>query len=897
MQTATNPQTGERVVLIEGQWQKVEQSASNAEGKKAYLVGGRWINDDGVAAPQVSQGKDLSAVGAFAKGTNVGLAGVLGAPVDLINAGLGYVGLGSERPVGGSESLRGLLPESFTYKSLDDIPQEMRPIARAGETVGASVPIAAAPFAVTRPLSEVNRFVRPVVAAARQAPGTFAAAEAGGVAGAAQGAAVAELLFPGSPGAAITGEIAGGIVNPVGLAARSVQRGVESATTAARSFSRTGREAKAAEVLQNAMRAVGEDPDAVARRLREAELPGVSMTSGQKADSPTLLAFETTLASKNPDFDAAMRTSTKENFESLRKLIGQMEASGDPELLRIAAKTREQYFQRLLEGRMTAAEAQAQQAAQVIGGDQAASSTRATQVLEEALGDARKVEKELWGKVPTDERLAGSGIIEAHTGVRAGMLPEEPLPPSFVEQFVARVKDGGGVSAGEVQRFRSQMLLKAREARAQKQWGNARIYEDMADGALADLASLPGQAAAEARAWSKALHDRFTRTFAGDALATKGTGADRIAPEAVLERGFGSGGTMASKRFAEMENAAQFSGKSMISEQEDFLRAAAQASVDPQTGTVNPRTLEGFMRKNESLLQRFPALRRDLADAATAEQAFRDVTASTKTASRLIQQRAAFSQVLSNEGPADAVRRIVNSDHPQRDYANLAKLAKRGPQGSVDGLRAATLDYAARSATSSTGEFSFSRYRQVLNQPMSGRGPSILNTMRLHKVMSTEEMSRLNAIIQNAERIERSVASKSRMGELIGEPDALFDLVVRAVGANIGGASALGQASGAPLVMAGAGSKAARNLFERVPRTRVMDVMIEAAKNPQFMARLLEKPTSPKQARELHRQINAFLIQAGLVDREDDQSAPAAEPAPRQPAAVIRAPMPAGIRG
>jgi hypothetical protein len=46
MQTATNPETGEKVILIGDNWQKIEQSATNDKGAKAYLVGGQWITDD-----------------------------------------------------------------------------------------------------------------------------------------------------------------------------------------------------------------------------------------------------------------------------------------------------------------------------------------------------------------------------------------------------------------------------------------------------------------------------------------------------------------------------------------------------------------------------------------------------------------------------------------------------------------------------------------------------------------------------------------------------------------------------------------------------------------------------------------------------------------------------------
>ena len=45
LQTATNPETGEKVVLVGDAWQPIMQSATNKEGAKAYLVGDKWLSD------------------------------------------------------------------------------------------------------------------------------------------------------------------------------------------------------------------------------------------------------------------------------------------------------------------------------------------------------------------------------------------------------------------------------------------------------------------------------------------------------------------------------------------------------------------------------------------------------------------------------------------------------------------------------------------------------------------------------------------------------------------------------------------------------------------------------------------------------------------------------------
>ena len=52
MQTATNPQTGQKVALVGGEWKPIERTATNPQGQKAFLIGGAWVQDDGTPTPQ-----------------------------------------------------------------------------------------------------------------------------------------------------------------------------------------------------------------------------------------------------------------------------------------------------------------------------------------------------------------------------------------------------------------------------------------------------------------------------------------------------------------------------------------------------------------------------------------------------------------------------------------------------------------------------------------------------------------------------------------------------------------------------------------------------------------------------------------------------------------------------
>ena len=82
-QTATNPQTGEKVLLVGNQWMPVSQTATNERGQKAYLVNNQWLVDQ-TAVPPASAGFSLADTGRVAQQS---LYGGLQTLTDLFGAG------------------------------------------------------------------------------------------------------------------------------------------------------------------------------------------------------------------------------------------------------------------------------------------------------------------------------------------------------------------------------------------------------------------------------------------------------------------------------------------------------------------------------------------------------------------------------------------------------------------------------------------------------------------------------------------------------------------------------------------------------------------------------------------------------------------------------------------
>jgi hypothetical protein len=191
------------------------------------------------------------------------------------------------------------------------------------------------------------------------------------------------------------------------------------------------------------------------------------------------------------------------------------------------------------------------------------------------------------------------------------------------------------MDVGEMVNYRSNLLSLAREAAGKGEMGDAKFYGTLAEGILKDLETLKAPAFDQARGFSKALNDTFTRTFASDvSISGPGAktvgGAERLPAEILVSRAFGSNADVTAMRMNEIEDAVKFMrtqyddavnkyGKrskvalalkpqadladmqvaSIRDAQDRVYRLAAAKAIDPVTGRLNPRMLEKFAAENQ----------------------------------------------------------------------------------------------------------------------------------------------------------------------------------------------------------------------------------------------------------------------------------------------------------
>ncbi|MEH6358828.1 MAG: hypothetical protein V7745_07550, partial [Pseudomonadales bacterium] len=171
----------------------------------------------------------------MAMGAQIGTLGGPLAPVTVplgaaVGAGAGFLAGRQARKELSETNIPGT-DKKFTFENTDKLPPELRPFGVGGEVIGGSIPFATVPLALSSvglrlPKTVVGNWINKVIDTAGRSPGTFAAAEAAGIGGAAGGGALAENLAPGEAGPRLAGEAIGGFFNPTRIITSTANSGV-----------------------------------------------------------------------------------------------------------------------------------------------------------------------------------------------------------------------------------------------------------------------------------------------------------------------------------------------------------------------------------------------------------------------------------------------------------------------------------------------------------------------------------------------------------------------------------------------------------------------------------------------------------------------------------------------
>jgi len=169
---------------------------------------------------------------------------------------------------------------------------------------------------------------------------------------------------------------------------------------------------------------------------------------------------------------------------------------------------------------------------------------------------------------------------------------------------------------------------------------------------------------------------------------------------------------------------------------------------------------------------------------------------------------------------------------------------------------------------------SMKAFRDYFVKPMGRGQDSVLTVMRQQGMLSDAEAARFNKLLSEATFIEQKLL-QGKGGDIPMDdmPPAMFDLVVRVIGAREG--TRLAQQLNMPgsIQVPGYFAQFARNRFIGMPQTYFADLIVEAAKDPKMMELLLEKGLDGKNANQqmrFNKQLNVALINAGFIPSQEE---------------------------
>lgn len=808
-----------------------------------------------------------------------------------------------------------------TRRNIEAFPPDQRPFAVGGEAFGGATSFGGATIAIAKQgfrfgESFVGNFLNRILTSAQHTTRTFVAAETAGATGAAGGGALAEVVDPGDKLSRFGGEVAGGILNPTRILLGFSNKAVNTFKRVLQTFSTGARESRAAEVIGQMIEESGGDPILLARMLEAEGLPGIgAQTAATKTGNKALAELQAQLIATNGRFSAEAGLMTEKNLSNLDNMIRALRSSGNPGALKAAAEIEATKFQMLLGGRLNAAEAEVmrdvQNISQLTPGARTALSKQATEIVTQVKTAARAAEHELWEAIPNHIRVKADDVFEEVHIIRIKeMLPDEKMPSevaNFVKRHTAEGADGT-VSMGEMILLRKRLLVLASDAQLQGKGGKASIYGRVAESVLDSMDTTFGPQSKEgvnrvlglsadaynkARGFSFALNEAFTRTFAGQALAKGPKGTPRVPAELILQKALRSGGDEGAMRVRELEEATRFMSvhgladvpvsnqmmSDMMDAQENLVRIMALDAVDPLTNRVSRQALAQFMKKNPQLMKRFPHIEKDLKKAMKSELDLQNIVRSQEHANRVVAQQAAFAKVAKFDNSVQAVRGAIAHVNPERELSKLVKLADKGGFQAQEGLRSSVFDHVIEEGSRLTGNLNYKQMRAAFFDPLQAGGKqSLIDIMRKTGIFQEADVKRLTQLLDEGDKILEVSATATRAAEdaLLPQADAMTDLLTRVTGAVSSSRAAkwLGLGGQGPsLIIASAGSRAAQSAMDRVPQAAIRQVFIEAATKPKFMAMLLKKPRTPKEAVDFNRQIHAYLLQAGFIPLRDEGEA------------------------
>lgn len=828
------------------------------------------------------------------------IARFLGAPVDIANAALGLVGLGSEEPVGGSQQIeRGMRAVGIASGP------SKTPGGRILEEIGAAAPglVVAPLMAGIRGAGAVATALRGMGETAKARPIATAAAEFGGAASAGAGASLAMEAFPEDPVAEVLGALAGGfglpaVVTLTRLPGR-VARGV--AQSQLKGFKKKGAKDIAARRLQQL---AAEAPEAggvegAVARLRTPDVePTADLTAAQITGNRRLLDLERAVIRKNATIEGQYLQRYEDGNSALRQEVSNLKGSGDVEATRAFITQRRDYVLGLMGERAKRAEAAIREKLTRLGPD--ATPEQASRVvageLDSAYADALTQSEQLWSMVPMGNRVQADNTRAAiqETLDNLGKFENIGDLPDGVRRLIKKVVDAKGKvslqprvgvleEASDLHKLRLRLLEAERKLIADPTSRIALGYvQRLQKAILRDLGAAKkarGDLYDVALDFSEQLDHNFRQGTVGKLLGFKRTGEPSVPRSLILQGVLAPGGSQAGLAADDLLRAVSQADAVTRNQIGEFLKGsfAAQATTN---GRVDPAGAARFLQRNAEVLEQFPDIRVQMQDAVQSQAlADRYATAAERATKTLHDRRLSRASLFLDAAVDTEVQAVLRSDNPRQAAKAIRRMAARDPSGAAgQGLKASFVEYLLGKA--GTGKFGMAGGELTSGQKLHGA----LNTKAIMAVadewLSPDEIGRLKRIMRTFERLETAQGRIAGLDTILDPASVpILEFALRTMGARLGAKAGAG-VTGASLKTASLGSERFGTYFRKLTDYLSLHgpekLLIDSVQDRDLMLALLQHPTDKTSAgKAALTKLNAWLVaEAGTAANatlEDEQ--------------------------
>ncbi len=810
--------------------------------------------------------KDIAEdVASKARYFNIGIANMLGAPVDIVSSVAKSAGLYGEEsvPALGSDHFKqmfsniGLIMEEG--KDKDEFLS--RAAMMAGET---ALPFmgfqrAGAKAALKAP-EKLSNFKKTLVESYQRPWKTFGA-ETTAIGAATAAGMVAEEVFPDNEVAKTIAELAGGVTGGAFVdVATSVKQvaGKTPMVSAGRDlFTEQGAQRRAS----NRVASLSGDVDkARANLLTDTEL---KLTPTTASGDIGLIALEKAAINADPKLANRVAELTDEAYNLART---KMIVGGNPQ-------DTVDYLDLLRRGAAARSQANIDRLGTDV--DPITSSRLVREAIEGSLSKARKDEAILWNKLPNKGVVKVNNIIDGLSNelLNRNMADDPSDVPDFVTNLLGRVDKKGAFITGAVLKnptlgtlktVRSRLLKELSEEKAKDvpNRNKMRILGDVQNNVLDSLFEASDEYK-QAVDFSRQLNNKFTKGRVGKLLGFERTGEVSTTSEGSVDFLLSGSKDNVRKGLRQLKEASPESIP-LIEENIKSLFNLQAINVD---GALSVNNARRFLKNKAHLLEEFPNIKRAIEDSLSSQSVTDEMFGANigGKASTYVKDKSIFSLYLDGT-PESAMHRLVtakNSEGAGAVMRNMLDVVKQDETGSaLKGLRSAFGEYLIKHSEANDGT--------ILSGKKMAKMLKMLDSSAT-QLYSNEELGRFHKIADELKRINVKADIDPAIGGVISDaPNKIISIVSGTIAARVGGN--LGGGSGASLRTANIASREVNQVLGRLTNDGAVQILTKAIEDPQVLKVLLDEAT-PQNVKSANKVFKSFLTGQILTSQSgQDQS-------------------------